>query len=128
MKLFHKYKKLIRPFDVILTITILLASFIPVAVFALQQARMPESAFGSTVYVLIELEVGMNRCGVDTKEKALTLAKQIHGLKGLVFEGFQAYTGQLCHIADKDERIKGTVEAEAFVLEAKLHLEENGIA
>jgi len=85
-------------------------------------------AFGSTVYVLIELEVGMNRCGVDTKEKALTLAKQIHGLKGLVFEGFQAYTGQLCHIADQDERIKGTIEAEAFVLEAKLYLEDNGIA
>jgi len=83
--------------------------------------------YGSTVYVLVELEVGMHRCGVDTKEEALSLARQIAGSKGLEFEGFQAYAGQLSHVADRDERIKGTAEAEATVLEMKAYLEANGI-
>jgi len=85
-------------------------------------------AYGSTIYVLVELEVGMGRCGVDTKEEALKLAKQIDTSKGLVFEGFQAYTGQLSLKKDHTERIKGTLDAEAFVLETKKHLEENGIS
>jgi len=84
-------------------------------------------AYGSTIYIYIELEVGMNRCGVDTKEKALELAKQINNSKGLVFEGIQAYTGQLCHKVDESVRIDGTIEAEAFVLGVKNYLEENGI-
>ena len=85
-------------------------------------------AYGSTIYILIELEVGMNRCGVDTKEEALKLAKQIDGSKGLVFEGFQAYTGQLSLKKDLNTRVEGTIKAEAFVLEAKKHFEENGIS
>jgi len=85
------------------------------------------TAYGSTIYVLIELEVGMHRCGVATKEEALKLAKQICDSDGLVFEGFQAYTGQLCHNADQNARITGTTEAEAFVMDVKDHLERNGI-
>jgi hypothetical protein len=40
----NKYKKMIRPLDVILIATFLLVSFIPVGVFAWQQSRIPEGA------------------------------------------------------------------------------------
>jgi len=84
-------------------------------------------AYGSTVHVLVELEVGMRRCGVETKEEALKLAMHIRGSKGLIFEGFQAYAGHLSHNPDQNARVKGTAEAETIVMEAKKYLEENGV-
>ena len=84
-------------------------------------------AHGSTVYVLVEVEVGMQRCGVDTKEEVLKLAREICTSRGLVFDGLQAYAGQLSHNPSRSERIKGISEAEAKVLEIKDFLEKNAI-
>jgi len=86
------------------------------------------AVFGSTIYVLVELDVGMGRCGVGTKEEALGLAGRIVEAEGLVFEGFQAYAGQICHIPDDETRITETLKVEAFVREAKEYVEANGIA
>jgi D-serine deaminase-like pyridoxal phosphate-dependent protein len=44
--------------------------------------------------VLIEVNVGMNRCGVEPSE-ALNLAKVISSLKGVKLKGIQAYDGHL---------------------------------
>ena len=41
---------------------------------------------GSALGVLIDLDVGMERCGVRTKEEALRLAQHVSGLRGLRFE------------------------------------------
>ena len=90
-------------------------------------SRVAEES-GCTIYVLIELEVGMKRCGVETKEQAFELAKQIVNAKGLVFEGFQAYAGHLCHKTDFEERKKGVLEAEDMVYSCKTFLEEKGIS
>ena len=84
-------------------------------------------AFGSTIYVHIEITVGSERCGINTKEEALALAKQISQSKGLVFEGFQAYAGHIQHKPDMDERVKGVQAAIAKVGAIKEHLEKNGI-
>jgi len=83
--------------------------------------------FGSTVYILVEIEMGMMRCGVETKEEALRLARQIADSKGLVFEGFQAYAGQLCHLADLAERKKGVEKGEAKLIDFKTYFEANGM-
>ena len=85
-------------------------------------------AYGSIINVLVEINVGMERCGVDTKEESLILAKQISDSKGLVFEGFQAYAGQLSHNPDRDARIKGVEAAAIKVAEIKKYLEEHGLA
>ena len=81
----------------------------------------------SVIHILIEVEVGMERCGVRTKEEVLSLAKQISESKGLVFEGLQAYAGQLSHKADPEERINGTREAAAKIREIKQYLTEKGL-
>jgi len=86
------------------------------------------TAHDSTIYVYIEIDVGMGRCGVNTKEEVLSLAKLISESEGLVFEGFQAYAGQLSHNPSKEDREQGVKEAVAKVTECKAYLEENGIA
>jgi len=96
----------------------------PHAISALSKAAIE---CGSTVYVLVEIDVGMDRCGVKTKEEALALAKQITDAEGLVFDGLQAYAGHLCHNPDREAREKGVANAEATVIEAKAFIESNGI-
>lgn len=82
---------------------------------------------GSTIHVLVEVDVGMKRCGVNTPEEVLYLAKKIVGAKGLVFEGIQAYEGHLGHIPDADARRRGVGQMIAKVERIKRALEENGI-
>ena len=60
--------------------------------------------FGVEVGVFVEVNVGMNRCGVNTTEEALDLAKQVSKVKGLRFTGLQGYEGHVVHIMDLEER------------------------
>jgi len=83
--------------------------------------------FGTTIYVFIEVNIGMNRCGINTKEEAFVLAALIQNSKGLVFEGLQGYAGQISHEADYNARIKGVTDAVEKVSGIKNYLEENGI-
>jgi D-serine deaminase-like pyridoxal phosphate-dependent protein len=54
--------------------------------------------------VLIELNVGQNRCGVLPGEPALALAQAIGGLPSLRLVGLQGYEGHLQHIGDPLEK------------------------
>jgi D-serine deaminase-like pyridoxal phosphate-dependent protein len=54
--------------------------------------------------VLIELNVGQNRCGVAPGEEALVLAQQIGSMSYLHLIGVQGYEGHLQHIHDLQER------------------------
>ena len=68
---------------------------------ALQRAAAEQN---TTIYCLVEYEIGMNRCGVDTEEDFCALAHQINRCSNLVFEGIQAYAGHLSHEADYEKR------------------------
>lgn len=82
---------------------------------------------GSTVYCLVEYDIGMQRCGVVTREEVLALAKYISRSEGLVFEGIQAYAGHISHVVDMEER-KGMTAANYEKLYALLaFLKENGV-
>ena len=65
---------------------------------------------GNTIYCLVEYEIGMKRCGVETKEEVLALAKEIEAKDNLVFAGIQAYAGHISHMIDLDERKNKTQE------------------
>jgi 3-hydroxy-D-aspartate aldolase len=67
-------------------------------------------AFGARLPVLVEIDVGNNRCGVEPGEPALALARQIAASPGLRFAGLQAYHGAAQHIRDYPRR-KEAVEA-----------------
>ncbi|MCL5257290.1 MAG: alanine racemase, partial [Chloroflexi bacterium] len=66
-------------------------------------------AYGVELGVLVEVNVGLNRCGVETPEEAVELAKLVSKSKGLKFMGMQGYEGHLVNIADFGER-KAAIE------------------
>ena len=85
------------------------------------------AAAGSTIYCLIEYEVGMNRCGVETMEEFLGLAKLIKSCPHLEYEGIQAYAGNLAHRKDHDERKEASQKVDERVKELMDYLMEKGM-
>ena len=65
-------------------------------------------AAGAELGVIIEVNVGMNRCGVDGNG-AVELAKQIDAAPGLRFDGLMGYEGHT--VAERDYEVRKT-EAE----------------
>lgn len=70
----------------------------------IKQMSQAAQAAGSTIGVLVEVDIGMGRCGVEPGEPALALAKQIESSPGLRFDGLQGYDGHLQLILDAGER------------------------
>ena len=83
---------------------------------------------GSTIHVLVEVNIGMERCGVNTPEEVFFLARQIIEAEGLVFEGIQAYEGHLVYNTDIEIRRQGVGEGADKLNNIKNFLENNGIS
>lgn len=62
------------------------------------------TAFGVRLPVLVEVNVGAERCGVEPGEPALALAQRVARSPGLRFGGLQAYHGAAQHIRDHAKR------------------------
>jgi D-serine deaminase-like pyridoxal phosphate-dependent protein len=73
---------------------------------------------GSTLSVLVDLDVGMDRCGVRTKEAALQLVQHISKLRGLRFEGMMGYEGHCMLEPDPDLRVRKAHTAIGKLIEA----------
>ncbi|GAC1434955.1 MAG: DSD1 family PLP-dependent enzyme [Ktedonobacteraceae bacterium] len=56
------------------------------------------------VNVLLDINVGQNRCGVTPGQEAVTLAQSMSTMSNLHLIGVQGYEGHLQHIHDADER------------------------
>jgi D-serine deaminase-like pyridoxal phosphate-dependent protein len=87
--------------------------------------RAAEAA-GSRLEVLIELDVGMGRCGVRTKEEALPLAERVAGSRHLRLRGMQGYEGHCMLEPDRDVRLREAGVANARLVETVDHLAEHG--
>jgi D-serine deaminase-like pyridoxal phosphate-dependent protein len=82
---------------------------------------------GSTVEIFVEVDTGMNRCGVDTAEEALAVARHVTGLPGLRFGGITGYEGHCTLTPEADLRHERQQEAmKQFTGVADL-LEANGV-
>lgn len=62
------------------------------------------TAAGVELGGLVEIEVGMKRCGVLPGEPARNLARRIADAPGLRFDGLQAYHGRAQHLPTEPER------------------------
>ncbi len=62
------------------------------------------AAKGVVLRILVELDVGMGRCGVEPGEAALALSRQAADAAGLRFEGLMGYEGHLVLVDDPAER------------------------
>jgi D-serine deaminase-like pyridoxal phosphate-dependent protein len=68
-------------------------------------------AFRVRLPVLVEINVGADRCGVEPGEPALALARQIAAESGLRFAGLQAYHGAAQHVREYAKRRAATESA-----------------
>ncbi|HYE84362.1 MAG TPA: DSD1 family PLP-dependent enzyme [Clostridia bacterium] len=82
---------------------------------------------GVVLFCLIEFDLGMSRCGVDTFEEVLELAKTINASDSLEFEGIQAYAGHNSHVLDKEKREKTAMILENKIADLIKYLNDNDV-
>jgi len=80
------------------------------------------------VMVLIDVNVGQNRTGVNTKEEALALAQKLAELPHLRLMGMQGYEGHLQMWPDEKARRQKCHDACRRLLDMVAYLEEHGFA
>ncbi|MEM3045667.1 MAG: DSD1 family PLP-dependent enzyme [Candidatus Bathyarchaeia archaeon] len=97
----------------------------PANVRALSDAA---SAEGVELKVLVEVNVGLNRCGVPPGEPALRLAQTVAASRGLVFEGLMGYEGHTVFVKSLPERRRLCSQAVASLVATKELLEARGLA
>jgi 3-hydroxy-D-aspartate aldolase len=78
-------------------------------------AAMVAREFGAEIGGLVEIEVGMERCGIAPGRDAAVLARHIEQSPGLKFRGLQAYHGRAQHLASYQERAQAIGSAVAAV-------------
>jgi D-serine deaminase-like pyridoxal phosphate-dependent protein len=84
-------------------------------------------AAGATIGVLVEVDIGMRRCGVEPGEPALALARRVHASPGLRFVGLQGYDGHLQLVADAAERRARCFQALEQLVGTRRLIERAGI-
>lgn len=82
---------------------------------------------GVTLRVVVEVNHGMNRAGVEPGPPALDLARRVADAPGLRFMGLHAYEGHTVMIPDYAERKAATEKALAIAMETKALLEASGL-
>jgi D-serine deaminase-like pyridoxal phosphate-dependent protein len=75
-------------------------------------------AAGSTLGVLIEVDTGMDRAGVDTPKQAAALARQVAELDGLRLRGVTGYEGHCSLTPDRDLRSQRQRDAMRVLVDA----------
>ncbi len=84
-------------------------------------------AAGVVVPVLIEVDIGMRRCGVPPGDEALALARTIARTPGLRLDGLQGYEGHLVMTPDPDERRRKVLAAFEPLLALRRALSDAGL-
>ncbi len=82
---------------------------------------------GSRIRVLIEVDVGMHRCGVKSAKEAALLGDVIRKSPNLLFEGIMGYEGHVVMIPDLDDREKACLESMEVLAATKDALEKEGM-
>ena len=84
-------------------------------------------AKGAWLRVLIEVDIGMGRCGVPPGEPTLELAQHIVASPGLRFEGLMGYEGHTVMIKDPDVRREKTEASLKLLVDTAGLLRHHGI-
>ncbi len=85
------------------------------------------AAAGVRIGVLVEVDVGMGRCGAAPGQPALELARRAAALPGLRFDGLQGYEGHCVDLRDEVERAEKTRASLKLLVETRRLLESSGL-
>lgn len=83
---------------------------------------------GTTLEILIEIDCGAGRCGVNSTDAVIEIAKAIQAADGLTFTGIQAYQGAMQHMDSYSDRKDKLDVAIDMVEDAVAGLKSAGIA
>lgn len=89
-------------------------------------ARAAQQA-GVTIGVLVEVDIGMKRCGVQPGADTLAIATSVAETRGIRLDGLQGYEGHLVMIPDAGERRRRTLEAMNVLVEQRRLLQTRGL-
>ena len=84
-------------------------------------------AHGVTLNVVVEVDAGMGRCGVQPGRPALELAQVVSRAPGLCFQGLHAYEGHVVQHQDFAVRKAETERMLERTMETRDLLEQNGL-
>jgi D-serine deaminase-like pyridoxal phosphate-dependent protein len=84
-------------------------------------------AVGTKIGVLIDVDVGLRRCGVRTEQEALALAGRVRELPGLQMRGVMGYEGHCALEPDREKRTAGVRTAMARLVGVAEVLRSAGI-
>jgi len=82
---------------------------------------------GKRVGVVLEIDVGMERCGVRPGGEALSFARNVSRMRGVSIKGIMGYEGHAVMIQDFEERRRTCTRALELLLDTKSALEREGI-
>jgi D-serine deaminase-like pyridoxal phosphate-dependent protein len=82
---------------------------------------------GTRVSVLVEVNVGLDRCGVPPGEPARELARAVSAMEGIAFRGIMGYEGGV-FTKDAGEKERRCAQANRLLVETARLLERGGIA
>ena len=91
----------------------------------LRELSSAAEAAGSAIDILVDVDVGLRRCGV-APAAAAELAAMIPGLPGLRLRGLMGYEGHVMHL-DPESKQRETAAAAAILQEARRACEAAGI-
>ncbi len=94
----------------------------------LREISSAATAAGSTLGVIVEVDVGMNRCGVRSGAEAVEVARCALGLPGVEWRGAMGYEGHCMSEPDRVLRTGMQVEAMTRLLAVVDELAAAGIA
>lgn len=101
-----------------------------VAVDSLQNVQALSAAAqarGVMVGVLVEVNIGNNRCGVEPFGPSLELARLVHNSPGLTFRGLMGYDGHLVMMKDFTERDQLSEQCYRLLVETRRYIEDAGL-
>jgi D-serine deaminase-like pyridoxal phosphate-dependent protein len=85
------------------------------------------TSWGVALRVLVEVNVGMGRCGVEPGEPAIALAQEVATSPGLVLEGLMGYEGHAVMKPTFEERKQLAEDAMGLLVGAKDQVEAAGL-
>lgn len=94
---------------------------------AMNEARVRNGG-GTVIDVLVEIDVGHGRCGVEPGAAAVTLVLELRKHPALRFAGLQAYHGKAQHLRSGRERRDAIVKAAEAVRLTRQLIEAQGVA
>ena len=95
----------------------------PVHIQSISEAAQ---AVGVNVRVLVEVDIGLPRCGVQPGGPAVELAQQADAAPGVIFAGIMGYEGHVLMLPD-DEKEPACAEAIGHLAETKAQIEAAGL-